>query len=74
MKTLLPALIMGLYSFGQTNIHLEDFNSGIGTWSAVEVGDASNQWTSTNNLMQIDGAVVGGDEDWLISPSINLDA
>ena len=73
MKLIL-SLLVGFSAFGQLNVHLEDFNAGIGTWTTVENGDASNQWASTNNLMQIDGAIIGGDEDWLISPSINLDA
>lgn len=71
---LLFALFIGFAAFGQINVHLEDFNSGIGSWIAVENGDASNQWTSTSNMMQIDGVVVGADDDWLISPAIDLDA
>lgn len=73
MKLIL-ALLIGFSAYSQTNVHLEDFNSGIGTWTSFENGDPTSQWTSTGNSMQINGVASVNDEDWLISPSINLNA
>lgn len=58
----------------QVVVHLENFNSGIGTWTAVNVADAGNVWTPTSGYMQMNGIGGSNDEDWLISPSINMDA
>ena len=74
-KTLtISAFLVSLSSTAQVNIHTENFGAGTGTWTAVDVNDATNQWTATGGSMQMDGAGGTDDEDWLISPSINLDA
>lgn len=58
----------------QVIIHQENFNAGLGTWSSVNVNDATDVWTPTAGYMQIDGIGGSNDEDWLISPAINMDA
>lgn len=58
----------------QITVHAENFGSGIGTWSAVNVSEVANQWTATSGAMQINGASGAADEDWLISPAINMSA
>ena len=58
----------------QNVIHLEEFDGTSGSWTAVSVEEPLNEWTFTNGYAEIYG--IGGvdDEDWLISPAINLDA
>ena len=71
------ALLLFLYSnllFSQVTIHQENFNTGIGTWSAVNVNDATDVWSPVSGYMQINGIGGSNDEDWLVSPSINMDA
>ncbi|HIP32706.1 MAG TPA: T9SS type A sorting domain-containing protein [Crocinitomicaceae bacterium] len=58
----------------QVFVHQENFNTGIGTWSSVNISDVTDVWTPTTNYMEIDGSGGADDEDWLISPAINMDA
>lgn len=58
----------------QITIYSENFNAGIGSWSSVDESDATDQWTATTGYMEINGFGGSNDVDWLISPSINLDA
>ncbi len=58
----------------QVIIHAENFNGGIGSWNAVDQSDATDQWTATAGYMEMNGFGGGNDLDWLISPSINMDA
>jgi endonuclease I len=61
-------------AFLQITVHSENFNAGIGTWSAVNESDATDLWTPTTGFMQINGVGGTNDIDWLISPAINMDA
>ena len=70
----LCATLLSSLSFSQVSVHNSDFASGIGTWTAIDNGDATNLWIATSGLMQIDGTGGTNDEDWLISPSINMNA
>lgn len=64
-------------SFGvqsQVTMHLQDFALGLGSWSAVSISDDLDQWTASSGFAEINGYGDGDDEDWLISPSFNMDA
>ena len=75
LKTLaLSTLLISTSLNAQITVHSESFGGGLGTWSAVSVSDAGNQWVGTAGYAQMDGTGGTADEDWLISPSINLDA
>lgn len=74
LSLILLLLISCFNLFAQVIVHLENFNTGIGTWSSVDVSDATDVWTSTAGTMQINGIGGTNDEDWLISPPINMDA
>ncbi len=67
-------LLYNFHSFGQVTIYQEDFNAGIGTFSAVNVSGAVDQWTATGGFMEVDVSGSTNDEDWLISTAINMDA
>lgn len=71
---LILSLIFMSISYGQVTIYLEDFNAGIGTFSAVSITDAADVWTPTSGYMEMNGFGGSDDEDWLISPAINMDA
>lgn len=58
----------------QTTVHSEDFNAGISTWTAVDISDATDQWTATSGYMEMNGFGGSNDEDWLISPALDMDA
>ncbi len=60
--------------YGQVIVHQENFNAGIGTWSAVDVSDPTDVWSAAAGAMQINGIGGAADEDWLISPAINMNA
>ena len=60
------AIAISFSTIAQTTVHSENFNTGIGTWSAVSVNEPVNEWTATGGYVQIDGATGTGDEDWLI--------
>jgi endonuclease I len=62
------------FTFSQVTIHSENFNAGIGTWSAVNESDATDLWTPTAGYMQINGFGGTNDIDWLISPAIDMNA
>ena len=61
-----------LSSFAQTTLLSEDFNSGFSNWSAVNILDGSDVWNTANGYVQINGYGGTSDEDWLISPAVNL--
>ncbi len=58
----------------QVSIHVENFNTGIGSWSSVDASDPTDSWTPTAGYMEMNGFGGGNDVDWLISPAINMDA
>lgn len=72
--TALAAFFLSLNASAQLNVYSEDFAGGIGAWSAVDVNDASSVWAAAGGYMEINGAGGSDDEDWLISPAINMDA
>jgi endonuclease I len=63
-----------VFAHAQVTVHLQDFATGLGTWSAVSVSDDADQWTAASGFAEINGFGDGDDEDWLISPSFNMDA
>ncbi len=78
MKRILALLTFMLAFFfvanTQTVIHSEDFNTNTsGTWTAVDVEGISDFWRFTSGYAQINGYGDENDEDWLISPVINMD-
>lgn len=58
----------------QVVVHQENFGTGLGTWSAVNILDATDVWTNASGFAEINGIGGTNDEDWLISPSINMNA
>ena len=60
--------------FGQTTIYSENFNTGIGGWTAIDELDPTDQWIPTAGYMEMNGFGGTNDIDWLISPVFNLDA
>ena len=53
----------------------ENFNSNTsGDWTAVDQQDATDMWSFTSGYALINGFGGTDDIDWLISPSIDLDA
>lgn len=56
----------------QVVVHQENFGSGLGTWSAVNVLDATDIWTNVSGFAEINGIGGTNDQDWLISPPINM--
>jgi Endonuclease I/Secretion system C-terminal sorting domain len=58
----------------QTVIHSENFNTNTsGDWTAVDVLGATDFWTFTSGFAAINGFGDQNDEDWLVSPEINMD-
>lgn len=57
----------------QTIVHQENFSSGLGTWTSVDVSDATDVWGNVSGAASINGFGGSNDEDWLISPAINMD-
>lgn len=57
----------------QTIVHQEDFATGLGSWSAISLSDDTDIWTAQNGEATCNGYGAADDEDWLISPPINLD-
>lgn len=74
LKLTLLLLLSPLFNlfYAQITVHSEDFATGIGTWSAISVTDANNVWTATSGYMEMNGFGGTDDEDWLISPAINM--
>ena len=60
-------------SFSQITVHYEAFGSGLGTWTGISVTDASNVWTGGGGVASMNGFGGSDDEDWLVSPAINMD-
>ncbi|MDX1653106.1 MAG: endonuclease [Brumimicrobium sp.] len=64
-----------LAQYGFSTVHWETFGSGIGTWHAVDINDNTDVWTyNTSGFMEINGGGGFDDEDWLISPAIDMNA
>lgn len=57
----------------QTIVHQEDFSAGLGSWSAISLSDGNDIWTVQNGAASCNGFGGADDEDWLVSPAINLD-
>lgn len=62
-----------------TIVHLEDFNDCASvSWTNIAAAadnDNSDMWScnSTNGTFEVNGFGGGSDEDWLVSPAINMD-
>jgi hypothetical protein len=57
----------------QTTIHSENFSTNTsGTWTATDVIGPTHQWGFTSGYARVNGFGSEDDEDWLISPSLNL--
>lgn len=69
-----PYLFLANHSIAQITVHSENFDTGIGTWSSVDVTDATDVWTATSGYMEMNGFGGTDDIDWLISPAIDMDA
>ncbi|MDX1651772.1 MAG: endonuclease [Brumimicrobium sp.] len=80
MKTLkaftlgLSLSLLALQANSQNVIHLEEFSGSSGSWTAVDFSEPANQWSFANGYAEIYGASGADDDDWLISPVINLNA
>jgi endonuclease I len=79
-KFLLSYLLVGLIclantSFNaQTTIHSENFSTNTsGTWSATSVAGPTDVWLFTAGYASMNGFGDENDEDWLVSPTINMD-
>ncbi len=76
---LLYALTVGAFCllsqaiYAQSTVHSEDFNAGIGAWTSIDILDPTDVWNATAGYMEINGYGGANDEDWLISPSLNMD-
>lgn len=68
------AILSGLTSSAQINVHEEDFSTGLGSWTAIDLGDDTDVWNSSSGYVEMNGYGGSNDEDWLISPSIDMDA
>ena len=59
----------------QTIIHSENFNTNTsGDWTAVDVLGAADFWTFTAGFASINGFGDQNDEDWLVSPEIDMES
>jgi endonuclease I len=75
--SLIAALL--LYCFtplsinAQTVIHAQNFDTNTsGDWTAVDVASPTDIWRFTGAAAQINGFGDEDDQDWLISPAINM--
>ena len=58
----------------QTVIHSENFNTNTsGEWTAVSVLGPTDVWLFTSGYASVNGFGDENDEDWLVSPDINMD-
>ena len=58
----------------QSVIDSENFNSNTsGDWTAVDVLGATDVWTFATGFASMNGFGDQNDEDWLVSPEINMD-
>ncbi len=58
----------------QTVIHSENFNTNTsGDWTAVDVLGVTDVWTFTSGFASMNGFGDQNDEDWLVSPEIDMD-
>ena len=61
-------------SNAQTVIHSENFNTNTsGDWTAVDVLGPTDVWTFSTGYAGINGFGDENDEDWLVSPEIDMD-
>jgi endonuclease I len=56
----------------QVPVFNSDFNSGQGAWISINISDPADAWAPLSGCMEINGFGGGDDEDWLISPPINM--
>ncbi len=78
MKRILASFTFILAFFfsvnAQTVIHSENFNTNTsGDWTAVNVLGATDVWAFTSGFATINGFGDENDEDWLVSPEIDMD-
>lgn len=78
MKSILSLIITLLtVSFNlqsQITVYSEDFTTGFNGWTSISVADPNDFWQATSGYMEMTGFGGSSDDDWLISPSINMDA
>ena len=70
---LLLTILVSTNLFSQTTVHSENFTSGLGTWVGISVTDPTDVWVNSAGKAQMTGWGGIDDEDWLVSPSINMD-
>ncbi len=67
-------LVFFFSSNAQTIIHSENFNTNSsGDWTAVDVLGATDVWTFASGYASMNGFGDQNDEDWLVSPEIDMD-
>jgi Endonuclease I/Secretion system C-terminal sorting domain len=80
LKKLLTILFVGCICLStstliaQSIIHSENFNTNTsGDWTAVDVLGTTDVWLFTTGFASMNGFGDQNDEDWLVSPDINMD-
>lgn len=74
LATLLLCFLRPLSIEAQSVIHSENFSSNTsGEWTAVDVLGTTDVWTFTAGFASVNGFGDQNDEDWLISPEIDMD-
>lgn len=80
LKNLLTIILVGLLCLANSNlnaqatIHSENFSTNTsGTWTAVSVAGPTDVWLFASGYADMNGFGDENDEDWLISPALNLD-
>lgn len=61
------------FTNAQIIVHQESFATGLGSWNAVDINDPTDTWSAPAGVATINGFGGSDDEDWLISPVINMD-
>ena len=59
--------------FCATTVCSYEFDSGFNGWTGIDVSDATDIFTATSGYIEINGFGGQADEDWFVSPSINMD-
>ncbi len=79
-KLTLLALFAGLFAFANAQIHEETFDTDLGSWTGYTiVGDQAWEWADFGDpagcakMSGYDGSALDN-EDWLVSPQIDLSA
>jgi endonuclease I len=80
LKNLLTIILVGFLCLAtsklnaQATIHSETFSTNTsGTWTAVSVAGPTDVWLFAAGYADMNGFGDENDEDWLISPALNLD-